>query len=253
MRRINAFLSVLFLAGITNAFGHLTYPVTRDFGIFGLDPRTITITGQATKAFGWADGTDEDFARQDDQRYFRFTLDTPMLITVSITALDFNNLLPGFSIYSGLGHAATDSAFPDFDGALITQQYLQSLGAPTREGAFDALHTWKIANEPATSFADLATLTYVGHAADGTAANYGSAPGINGDGTADGFVTATFDLPAGAYTLVVGGANYFSTDATSRGFDATVTNVPEPTSALLIATGFAALGLARRRTAVSIS
>ena len=74
-----------------------------------------------------------------------------------------------------------------------------------------------------------------------------SAPGINGDGFADGFLTATFDLPAGSYTLVVGGADYFSADTTNRGFNATLTNVPEPSSAMLIAAGLTAFGLRRRR------
>jgi hypothetical protein len=79
---------------------------------------------------------------------------------------------------------------------------------------------WSIANDP-TYVTDgdsnsgiliparLASFTYIGHAADGTAANYGNAPGIEGDGTADGFLTATFlDLPPGDYSFFVGGANY---------------------------------------------
>jgi hypothetical protein len=57
----------------------------------------------------------------------------------------------------------------------------------------------------------LASFTYIGHAADGTAANFGNAPGIEGDGTADGFLTATFlDLAPGDYSFFVGGADYAS-------------------------------------------
>lgn len=58
---------------------------------------------QRTKALGWAAGTDDDFARQDDQRDLRFTLDAPMTITISITATDPAHFLPAFSLYAGLG------------------------------------------------------------------------------------------------------------------------------------------------------
>lgn len=266
--RIGHLLVVLVCAGASTALAHLTYPAARYFSTdpahltlndpFLLDsPSTRTITGQSTKAYGWADGTDDNFAKQDDQRYLRFTLDAPMTITISITATDPVHFLPAFSLYAGLGHGLADPTFPDFDGATITQQYLQSLGGTQpKAGAFDALHTFKIANAPATSFADLATLTYVGHAADGTLLNFGSAAGINGDGVTDGFVTATFFLAVGEYTLAVGGANYFlqgtdnqapNYDATNYAFTAAVSNVPEPSAAGLLAAGVAALGLLRKR------
>jgi hypothetical protein len=59
--------------------------------------------------------------------------------------------------------------------------------------------------------ARLASFTYIGHAADGTALNYGNAANIEGDGTADGFLTATFlDLAPGDYSFFVGGADYAS-------------------------------------------
>jgi len=116
-------------------------------------PSTRTITGQSTKAYGWADGTDDNFAKQDDQRYLRFTLDAPMTITISITATDPVHFLPAFSLYAGLGHGLADPTFPDFDGATITQQYLQSLGGTQpKAGAFDALHTFKIANAQAPNY-----------------------------------------------------------------------------------------------------
>jgi hypothetical protein len=266
--RISYLLPVLVCVGASTALAHLGYPASRYFSNdpahltlndpYLLDtPSTRTITGQTTKAFGWAAGTDDDFARQDDQRYLRFTLDAPMTITISITATDPAHFLPAFSLYAGLGHGLATPSFLDYDGAAITQQYLQSLGGTQpKAGAFDALHTWKIANDPATSFADLATLTYVGHAADGTSANFGLAAGINGDGVTDGFVTGTFSLAAGEYTLVVGGANYFlqgsnsslpNYDNTNYAFTAVVSNVPEPSAAGLLAAGVAALGLLRQR------
>ena len=255
-RIATAGLGRLFIVGASTAFAHLTYPVARDFGSFSLDPRISPINGQTTKAFGWADGTDADFGHQDDQRYFKFTLETATFITISITSQDPANFLPAFSIFSGVGHGVADTSNPDYDGAQITRDYLESLRLAdgiTREGAFDALHTWKIANDPATSFADLATLVYVGHMADGTSDNFGLASGIIGDGVADGFVTATFELPAGVYTLVVGGANYYTADATSRAFNAIVTNIPEPSCAILLAAGLLPIGLLRRRSSTSAS
>ena len=93
--------------------------------------------------------------------------------------------------------------------------------------------------------ARLASLTYIGHAADGTSDNFGSVPGINGDGNADGFVTATLnDLAAGDYSLFVGGANYAAqlteTGPTypTYGVNVSVQAVPEPSTWVLIALGF---------------
>jgi len=266
--RISHLFPVLVCVGASTALAHLSYPAARYFSNdpthttlndpFLLDtPSTRIISGQSTKAFSWASGTDDNFARQDDQRYLRFTLAAPMTITISITSADPVRFLPAFSVYAGVGHALADVSRLDYDGAQITQQYLQSLGGTQpKEGAFDALHTWKIADDQATSLADLATFTYAGHAADGTSANFGPAAGINGDGVADGFVTGTFSLAAGEYTLVVGGANYFlqglnnalpNYDNASYAFTAAVSNVPEPSSAGLLAVGLAALGLLRQR------
>lgn len=242
------FIATLPFIAALSASAHLSYPATRDFGTFSLAaPRSFTISSQTTKAFSWADGTDADFGKQDDGRYFQFTLADTTTIQITATG-DVTTLLPAYSIYAGRGHGVTDIVNLDYDTAPITVSYLASLGAPTREGSFDALHTWKIGNDLGTTFADLVTLTYVGHAADGTSANYGSAPGINGDGVADGVVTGSFTLPAGSYTLMVGGANYASTDANARLVSVTVSNVPEPTSTLLMASGILAAGLLRHRS-----
>lgn len=258
MTRLKTLLVIaLPLLSTLTASAHLTY-TGRDFGLFSVGtPRTSVISGQTTKAFGWAEGTDADFARQDDQRYFRFTLDATATIWIAAQAVDPANMLPAFSIFEGLGHWVTDSTNPDYDGATVTSNYLASLGAPQlRDGAFDALHTWKIGNDskPEVGYvAELVTLTYMDHAADGTAANYGTTPGIKGDGAADGFVTGSYTLPAGSYTLVVGGANYFTADGTNRGIITQVSTegprsplpVPEPSSALLVAIG-GMVGLCRR-------
>lgn len=253
----NKLLLVLPFIGALHASAHLTYPSTRDFGTFtGMVPQSVTISGQSTKAYGWADGTDADWAKQDDQRYFKFTLQNTTTLTISVTALNANVFLPAFSLYSGVGHPATDPAHPDFDGSATTTAYLNSLSGPARKGAFDALHTFTIGNDddPANNyFGSLITLTYIDNMADGTSANFGLATGINGDGNADGFVTKTMTLPAGVYTLAIGGANYYETSNTAQGFTVTVASIPEPSSALLTTIGgfitFVLCFVKRRRTA----
>ena len=83
----------------------------------------------------------------------------------------------------------------------------RGLGAPGKEGLFSALAPWKIYQD-VSPFAEMFFDTLIGHAADGTFVNYGTAPGINGDGFADGIVTETFTgLAVGNYYFLVGGAN----------------------------------------------
>jgi hypothetical protein len=84
------------------------------------------------------------------------------------------------------------------------------------------LTDWSIGNDPTYITAGdstsgvliperLVSFTYIGNAADGTAVNYGNSTNIEGDGNADGFLTATFlDLPPGDYSFFVGGADYAS-------------------------------------------
>jgi hypothetical protein len=234
------------------ALGHLSYN-NRNFGIFsGLEEKTVTITGQTVpNNWGWADGTDGDFAHSHELRFFRFTLDITSIVTISVAALDPSAVLPGFSIYSGLAHASPLDYETD-----LTLAYLATLPGPTKEGAFIATGTWKMGNDVSATFDDFSTFTYVGHAADGTSANYGFAPGINGDGAADGVVSETFILGPGSYTVGVGGAIYAgqldvpgwpSHDTGPDGITVSVTVVPEPTTGVLGMGSLFYLGMLRRR------
>lgn len=252
---IHSFQKSLLVAGFAaiacsgSAFAHLSYS-GRDFGVFtGLESQSNTIsTSSAVNAYSWADGTDDDFVHSHDIRFFKFSLANPTTVTISITAAAPLSLLPGFSLYSGLGHAVPDYETP------LTIQYLATLPGPPKEGAFISTATWKMGNDESTSVADFSTFTYIGHAADGTAANYGTAPNINGDGLADGFVTASFSLAAGNYTIAIGGANYFAQgvtppEGTNYGMSVTVAAVPEPATIGFLAVGALMIGAARRRLA----
>ena len=267
---------------------HISY-TGRDFGT---DPLSVTVSNQAaSSAFGWADATDANWGDSHRGRFFRFTLTAPASIMISVTrggsaseTGTVDTFLPAFSLFSGLAQRANNEGVQQggtfrpealaHDGAALSIQSLvdqfgsgngSGLGGSGKEGSFRALDNWSIGNDPtyvtagdATSGilieARLAYFTYIGHAADGTSANFGHISGIHGDGTADGSVTATFpDLAAGDYSFFVGGANY-DAQLTETGptyptyaFTATVQTVPEPSTWALLACGGVALGAALRR------
>lgn len=227
------------LLAAASASAHISYS-GRNFGNFtGSNNEAVIITNQSvTGAHGWADGTDADWGDAHKGRFYRFTLLTPGTVTIEAQASDnggskLGTLLPAFSLYTGLAHLPLSQ--PDHDGAPITVAFLDSIPG-VQEGAFRALTNWDIGNEDAVPPFDFNTMmthfVYVGNAADGTAANYGSAPGISGDGVADGYVKRTFDLPAGDYTIFVGGADYNAVDANSYGVEVTVGVGPNPGSGI---------------------
>jgi hypothetical protein len=241
--RLSLLLAALASASAPAAFGHLTY-LGHDYGTFiGGSAQAKTLSGLNVEGnSGWADGTDADFALTHYQTYFKFVLSTAATITLSVQADDPAFLLPAFSIFAGLGHTAD----PDYDeDNPYTTNYLATLPGPPKEGAFRSLNTWQMYNDGGKR----SIFTYMAHAADGTAANYGPAAGINGDGVADGFVSGTFSLLAGEYTVVVGGANYNTqNDFNYYYFSTTLAVVvPEPSSALLVFSGLSLLGMTRRR------
>lgn len=247
----------------SSAFAHLSY-TNRDLGTFspGYESTFSTKSGTISSTFGWAYSTDDDLGDSHRNRAFRFSLSNAGQVTVSVQRTGAGNiLLPALSIFSGLAHIAPDEL--DHDGSPITQLYLSGLlGTQPKQGAFNALGDWSIGNEdvyntpgdPLSGVAVAASLKsfiYMGNAVDGTSANYGIAAGINGDGNADGFVSASFNLPAGDYTLMVGGAGYLANlpagPYTSYGADVTLSVIPEPSVSLLgVITGLS-LALRRRR------
>jgi len=246
---------------------HISYS-GRDFGalIVGDPASTINITN-VSGSFGWADGADADWGDSHRLRAFRFTLTTTasVMITVQRNAGGTGTVgtfLPAVSVYSGLAHLESPRAH---DYSALSVQWLQQqfgtdstgLGGSGKEGSFNALGDWAIGNSVSQTVIapsdSLRFFTYIGHAADGTSANFGLAPGINGDGNADGSITATFHgLASGDYSLFVGGANYAAQTTESSPFQTYGVNVsmqavPEPSAWALLALGGATLGVALRR------
>ena len=287
--------TVLAIAG-TKALAHISY-TGRNFGTLIISTDLSNNTQLVSSGFGWADATDADWGDSHRFRYFRFTLantlagDQGVRITVERNLLGTganNTFLPAFSLFSGLAQRANNEGVQQgsvyrtealaHDGAARSIQSLvdqfgstngSGLGGSGKEGSFRSLADWSIGNDDTYNTAGdrtsgnliaarLANFAYIGHAADGTSANFGNAAGIVGDGAADGFVTATFSgLAAGDYSLFVGGANYaaqttevLTTEVTTYptyGVNVTVGLVPEPSASSLLLGSAALLGLLRRR------
>jgi len=250
--------TVLEIAG-NKALAHISYS-NRNFGtlIIGTDVSNNTQT--ISSGFGWADATDTDWGDSHRGRFFRFTLSEAGNVQIIAQRNDLmGTFLPAFSLFSGLAQGSPEALAHDSSTLSVASR------PGGTEGSFRSLTDWSIGNDPTYNTAGdptsgvlyaarLAYFTYIGHAADGTSANFGNAAGIVGDGTADGFVTATFSgLVAGDYSLFVGGANY-SLQATegpttfpTYGANVTVGLVPEPSTSFLLLGGAAFLGLLRRR------
>jgi hypothetical protein len=248
--------TILAIAG-NKALAHISYS-NRNFGtlIIGTDVSNNTQT--ISSGFGWADATDADWGDSHRGRFFRFKLSGSGDVQITAQRNDLmGTFLPAFSLFSGLAQGSPEALAHDSSNLSVASR------PGGTEGSFRSLTDWSIGNDPTYNTAGdptsgvlyaarLAYFTYIGHAADGTSANFGNAAGIVGDGTADGFVTATFSgLVAGDYSLFVGGANYAlqTTESTTTTYGAKVIVglVPEPSTGFLLLGGAALLGLLRRR------
>ena len=233
---LTAVASAVLIGAGQNASAHISYS-GRDFGTLEVGGGAVVIGNQTiSSSFGWADATDSDWGDSHRGRFFRFKLSSTASVVITVARNHLgnqtvgngtaNSFLPGVSLYSGLAQRANNEGVQQgetfrteglaHDSAALS---VSSRGNST-EGSFRSLENWSIGNDPTYVTAGdstsgiliaerLASFTYIGHAADGTAANYGDIPGIEGDVTADGFLTATFlDLPPGDYSFFVGGADY---------------------------------------------
>ena len=236
---LTAVASAVLIGAGQNASAHISYS-GRNFGTLEVRGGAVVIGNQTiSSSFGWADATDSDWGDSHRGRFFRFKLSSTASVVITVARNSggnqtagngtANSFLPAVSLYSGLAQGTVSVNQTLGNGTVVARtEALSHDTAPlsvssrgnSTEGSFRSLENWSIGNDPtyvtagdSTSgilIADrLASFTYIDHAADGTAANYGNAPGIEGDGTADGFLTATFvDLPPGDYSFFVGGADY---------------------------------------------
>lgn len=256
----------------SSANAHIGYS-GRNFGTLVAGQPGTTIAGQTiSSSFGWADATDEDWGDSHRGRFFRFNLTGPATVVITVERNDlaaqtgaFDTLLPGFSLFEGLGHLTP------FQGAHDSAAFSVASRPPGKEGSFRATENWSIGNDPTYNTPgdptsgvlyepSLRNFTFIGYAVDGTSANFGSAPGVVGDGTADGFVTATFYIAQGGdYSLFVGGANYAAQSVETGptfptyGVNVTVQAIPEPGTLGLFAAaslGFAVLRRQRKRASL---
>lgn len=264
------------------AFAHVSYS-GRDFGTFsGLSAQSVTIANQAaTSNYGWADAADADWGDSHKLKWYTFTLQNASDVTISAaakadaTGTSVGGLLPGFSLYSGKAVAAA------YDNSYLSWQYRKTLspetltpvwnaptgsnlygslntkgeltaGLPGYEGSLNARGNVTMGNDAGAT----STLSLIGYAVDGDRNNFsmGFEAGIVGDGVLDGFVTKTFHLDAGVYSVVIGGANYAQsltpTDPMALkgyGISATVAAVPEPESYALFLAGLGLMASVGRR------
>ena len=223
------------------AQAHISYS-GRDFGSYsGLTNGSKTITNQTiTGNYGWADAADGILGDSHRGRAFRFHLDNAALINLAVSANPGTNLLvltPAFSIYSGLAAIAPFAVgwtnlpvSPDHDGAPASvawriewvQQNIDTNAtteAPT-DGSWNALGNWKIGGDGDLpgDVSQLSSFIY-----QASAAATGGATNVSG----------SFALPAGDYTVFMGGndiANKTSGTALSAyGVSATLSVTPAPT------------------------
>ena len=285
MKPYTHLIALLSFAAAATASAHISY-TGRNFGSFtGSGLETLTLGSNAvTGDYGWASGTDANLGDTHKLRAYTFTLVNPAIVTLTFQGYTYGSVtnalaLPAFSLYSGLAHVAP--AALDHDVSAISTAYNNAiLGTTNWDGSFNALGNWKIGSDDGSTYADLSSFTYIGNAADGTSANYGSSPAttgyaldasnnvvsfandtIHGDGLADGNLQASFLLGPGDYTIFVGGAQYFGSnnsgaDASgSYGFNATllVSAVPEPSTVNMLIGAIFILSVITIRRSLKIS
>ena len=270
-------LGALLLCNLQPAVAHVSFSNAGTFdGTNALD-YSNTLTGY--KAFGWVDGTDADLGDSHQigglsARWYRFTLNQPGLVSISLIQ-NTDGLDPAFTLYRGAfplsahDDTVTDPLNPvDPNTFLPVQsaidadpsgQYLRHSGYrdtvnQTYEGQFDAFGSWSMANDATQT----ATVEYV-LAVSGTSdsdPSRGLTWGGNGNhdtaiGTGESLLQ--YYLPAGTYSIAAGGERCNDAGAACRSplysatFSLHVQPVPIPAAFWLMGSALGTLGLLGRR------
>jgi len=250
------FVFLFLFSNSHDVLAHISVGGDRNFGV--IDGGSFTNAARTVRSsYGWAAATDQTWGDSHRTTQFKFTLESVQSVTITVSRRDVDGqtgaadfFLPAFSVFQ-----TPQFLTSTHDTGTASLAYLASTGEPTKDGAFRALAPWEIYQDN-VSAGRMHFDAFIGHAADGTVANYGSAPGINGDGVADGFVSFTFsNLAAGDYYIFVGGANYFPSAGElaadgyglTYGITVSISTIPEPTALLLLGAGLVSLTAARRR------
>ncbi len=171
------------------------------------NPAPAVITGNQ----GWADGADADLGDSHALVYFKFKLASRSLVTIRVATVAqavgsstaSAGLDPAFSLYKGLlpelshDETTTDPLNPrDGSNSPIAHPkdsaYWDSL-SKVREGQFDALGTWSMANDDG----DWSEVEYIAHKNDHV--GRGETPDSSPE------VLENIELAPGEYMIVVGG------------------------------------------------
>lgn len=244
-------LAIAMLSLTQSAWAHLSY-TNRDFGTFsGLADATNSITTTATNNFAWADAASGNLGDSHGARAFRFTLQNQAWVDFTVDAVSAD-LLPAFSIYSGLGAVRAGGVWPgtqtsaDHDGSVASIAWRDSwaqanLGAgkasADTDGVWNALADWKMGGDGDAAGADAALSSFI----------YAGSATTNTD-----IVTGKFLLGAGDYTIMIGGNN---SNIVAGPFSYTallnVSAVPEPENMALLLAGLSLIGWQVRRSKVA--